>query len=115
MTSRFRKLILQIIAGIVGIWLASELVKGFVFTGSFKTFFYAGLLLGFINFFIKPILNLITLPLRIITFGLFALIINMGIIWFIDVFFLEIEIARPYPLFLATITVWITSLIASRI
>lgn len=115
MTSKFRKLILQIIAGILGIWLATELVKGIIFTGSPKTLCYAGLLLGLINFFIKPLLNLVTLPLRIITFGLFSLITNMGIVWFMDVFFPEMEIAGLYPLLWATITVWVTSLIASRI
>lgn len=115
MVSRFRKLILQIIAGTLGIWLATELVKGVVFTGSFRTLCYAGLLLGLINFFIKPILNLVALPLRIITFGLFSLIINMGIVWFINVFFPEMEIAGLYPLFWATITVWVIGLIASRI
>ena len=116
MTVKFRKLILQIIAGILGIWLASELIPtGVEFTGSVKTLCYAGLLLGLINFFIKPVLNLITLPIRIITFGLFSLVINMGIIWVIDVIFPEIVIEGLLPLFWATITVWILSLIASRI
>ncbi len=114
MTVKFRTLILQIIAGILGIWLATELVAGVVFTGPIKTLLIAGLILGLINFFIKPILNLITLPLRIITFGLFGLIINMGIIWIIEILF-PLDIAGLYPLFWTTIIVWALSLIASRI
>ena len=116
MTAKFRKLILQIIAGIAGIWLATELIsEGVVFTGSVKTLLLAGLILGLINFFIKPILNLVTLPLRIITFGLFSLVINMGIVWIIEVFFEEFSVAGLYPLFWTTIIVWALSLIASRI
>ena len=101
MTSKFRKLILQIIAGILGIWLASQLINGVEFTDTFRTLCYAGLILGLINFFIKPVLNLITLPLRILTFGLFSLLINMGIVWAIEIFFEELSIAGLYPLFLA--------------
>ena len=115
MTSRFRKLVLQIIVAILGIWLATELIDGVEFTGSLKTLCYAGLILGFINFFIKPILNLITLPLRMITFGLFSLVINMGIVWLIEIIFPQLEISGIYPLFWTTITVWALSLIASRI
>lgn len=114
MTVKFRKLILQIIVGILGIWLATELVAGVVFTGPIKTLLIAGLILGLINFFIKPILNLITLPLRILTFGLFSLVINVGIVWLIEILF-PLDIAGLYPLFWTTIIVWALSLIASRI
>lgn len=115
MTAKFRKLILQIIAGTVGIWLAQELIAGVVFTGSIKTLVLVGLILGLINFFIKPILNLITLPLRVISFGLFSLVINMGIVWIVDVFSPELIIPGLYPLFWTAIIIWVFSLIASRI
>lgn len=115
MAKKFRKLILQIIVGAVGIWLATELIDGVVFTGPIKTLLTAGLVLGLINFFIKPILNLITLPLRIITFGLFSLIINMGIVWLIEILIPQFDIAGLYSLFWATILIWALSLIASRI
>ena len=115
MTIKFRELILQIIVGTAAIWLATQLITGVEFTGPPKTLLFAGLILGLINSFIKPILNIITLPLRIITFGLFSLVINMGIVWLIDVFFQELEIAGLYPLFWTTIIVWALNLIASRI
>ena len=54
MAVKFRRLILQIIAGILGIWLASQLVPGVEFTGPIKALCIAGLILGLINFFIKP-------------------------------------------------------------
>jgi len=116
MTNHLRRLVLQIIAGIASIWLASELIEGVSFkTEVIETLLIAGLVLGFINFFIKPILNLITLPLRIITLGLFSLVINAGIVWLMDVLFLEFEVIGFYPLFWTTILVWSLSLIASRI
>ena len=115
MNSRFRKLILQIIAGIVAIWLAKEFVPGIEFTGFLKDLLLAGFLLGLINAFIKPILNLITLPLRIITLGLFGLLINMGIVWVIDIFFINLNFVGLLPLFWTAILAWALSLIANRI
>jgi putative membrane protein len=43
-------------------------------------------LLGLINIFIKPVINLLTLPLNIVTLGLFSLIINAFIIMLLGVF-----------------------------
>lgn len=106
-----KKLILQIITGILGIWLAVEFVPGVEFKGSFQILILAGAILGLFNFFIKPILKLITLPLRIITFGLFSLLINIGIVWIVDLIFPELIISGISALFLTTIIVWGLSLI----
>jgi putative membrane protein len=114
MAAKLRKLLFQIIAGIVSIWLASQLINGVGFETT-KTLCTVGLFLGLINFFIKPILNLVTLPLRILTFGIFTLVINMGIVWLIDIVFPNLTITGLIPLFWTTITVWAISLIAHRI
>lgn len=107
-----RKLIIQIITGILGIWLATKFIKGVELeNNNIKILLLAGFILGLINFFIKPILKVITLPLRIITFGLFGLIINMGIIRAVDYMFSELTISGILPLFFTTIIVWFLSLI----
>lgn len=101
------RLIFHIIAGILGLWLAIRFVPGVKFEGEFKYLILAGSLLGLINFFIKPVLKAITLPLRIITLGLFNWIINMAIIWIVDVIFPELIIPGIWPLFLTTLIVWL--------
>lgn len=116
MKSRFKKIVLHIIAGIITIWLAKEFVPGVKFNGFLKDLVLAGLFLGLINIFIKPILNLIALPLRIITLGLFGLVINMGILRLIE-FFLKDSLVFDgiTPLFWTAIIVWALSLIVNRI
>ncbi len=101
------RLIFHIIGGILGLWLAIKFVPGIQFSGEIKDLVLAGCFLGLINFFIKPILNLITLPLRIITLGLFGLIINMGVLWAVDIFFPELDIRGIVPLFWSTLIVWL--------
>ena len=114
MTVLLRNLFLQIITGILGLWLAAEFVSGVEITNSWSTLLWAGLILGLINFFIKPILNLIALPLRIITLGLFSLVINMGIIWLVDIIFLELIISGIAALFYATLIVWALSILIPK-
>jgi len=43
----------------------------------------AAILFAFINFAIKPILKIITLPLNFLSFGLFGLLINVLLFWFV--------------------------------
>jgi putative membrane protein len=100
------KLIFQIVAGILSFWLAVRFVPGVEFAGEIKYLFFAGAVLGLINFFIKPILKMITLPLRMLTFGLFGLVINMAMVWIVDIFFPELIIQGLIPLFWTTVIVW---------
>jgi putative membrane protein len=99
-------LIFQVAAGILSFWLAIKFVPGVEFSGETKYLLLVGLVLGLINFFIKPILNLITLPLRTVTFGLFGLVINMVIIWVVDIIFPELIISGLVPLFWTTLIIW---------
>jgi len=119
------RLILQIIAGILGIFLATKFVPGvslevipgqsslfgIEFTTSWQILLLIGFALGLINFFIKPVLKMITLPLRILTFGLFSLVINMVMIWTVDILFPELVIQGIIPLFWLSIIIWGVSLL----
>jgi len=59
----------------VAILAASYLIEGIRVAGFFSAFFAAAVL-GILNAFLRPILILLTLPITIITFGLFTFIIN---------------------------------------
>jgi putative membrane protein len=119
------RLLLHIIAGIISIWIVVSIVPGvkieiipnvsaffeIQLIALWQVLILIGSILGLINFLIKPILNAITLPLKILTLGLFGLIINMAIIWIIDIMFLELKILGLIPLFWTAIIVWLTSFI----
>jgi len=107
----FSRLILQAIAGVSSFWLAVKFVPGVEFQGEIKYLILAGLILGLINSFIKPILKIITLPLRVLTFGLFSLVINMLMVWVVDILFPELIIPGLIPLFWTTIIIWLISLV----
>jgi len=108
-----RDLFIKITSGIFGLWLATQFVAGVEFTGTWKILLFAGFLLGLINCFIKPILKFFTLPLRILTLGLVGLIINMAMIWLIDIFFVELVVVGILPLLWTTLIVGGLGLILS--
>jgi putative membrane protein len=110
-----KKLFWQIIAGILGIWLATKIIPNVEFTGGFLLLILVGILLGLINFFIKPLLKLITLPLYLLTFGFFGFIINIFLVWAVDLIFPELIIPGIISLVLATLIIWIISLVFSWI
>lgn len=101
-----RNFLTKIISGVLGLWVAVSFVPGVDFTGSLKNLAIAGVLLGLVNFFIKPVLKIVTLPLRMLTLGLFEIIINMAMVWAIDIFYAELIIVGFLPLFWTTIIVW---------
>jgi len=104
------RLLFQVVAGILGLWLAIKFVPGVEFRGPINTLLLAGLVLGLINFFIKPIINKITFPLRILTLGLFSLVINMIMVEIVDILFKELIIEGIVPLFWTSLIVWVLSL-----
>lgn len=114
-----KKLLSQIVAVIAGLWLASSFVPGVEvklladsnffginLTAQWQLFLLLGVILGLLNFFLKPALDLITLPLRIITLGLFGFLINMGLIWIVDVMFKEFSVPLFWPLLYTTLIIF---------
>ncbi len=57
------------------LWVASHIFRGLRFDGS-GALVVAALLLGLANAIVKPLLIFLTLPLTLLTFGLFLLVIN---------------------------------------
>ncbi len=102
-------LLYHILAGILGLWLATGIPE-VSFTGPVQSLALAGFVLGVINFAVKPILDILTFPLKILTFGLFAIFLNMAILWVVDVLILD-KIFTLWTLFLATIIISILNII----
>ena len=59
----------------LSLWVADDLFDGIDFQ-SVQSLFIAGLVLGIVNTFVKPLLLILTLPLSIVTLGIFVLVIN---------------------------------------
>ena len=78
-------LLLRIGLNTAAAWLTVWLVPGLSFSGEWWWWFVFGVGIGLINAIIRPIAKLLTLPLRVLTLGLFTLVVNValmaGAIW----------------------------------
>ena len=123
-----KKLLGQIVSAGLGLWLATMFVGGVVvthyadsnffgisLTAQWQMFLVLGIILGLINYFIEPILKTITLPLQILTFGLFTLVIDMGLLWFLDLIFDELTIPWMWPLIYTTLIIWVLNIVIKKI
>ena len=92
----------------LSLWVASLLFQGIKFadTGSLVI---AALLLGFANAIVKPLLIVLTLPLTLLTFGLFLLVINalmiLGVAWLVKGF----KVSSFWTAFFASIFISVLS------
>ncbi len=64
----------------LGLWLVTLIVPG-VRARTTSGLLWAAFLLGLVNAFIRPVLWILTMPLTVMTFGLFALVINAFTLW----------------------------------
>jgi putative membrane protein len=72
-------------------------------------------ILGILNAFLRPILLLLTLPLNLLTLGLFTLVINAIVFWLATLVQADVHVADFGAAFLGALVVSIVSFIASRV
>lgn len=104
--------LLRVIIVGVGLWIASAIVPGLTIAEGWPLI-WAALLLGVINAVVRPIVIVLTLPLTVLTLGLFILIINAGMLslvgWMLD----GVTITSFWSAFFGAIVVSITGMIGS--
>ena len=96
----------------LGLWLATLWVHG-VSIDSPATLLLAGILLGVVNSIVRPIAILLTLPMTVVTLGLFLLVINAGMIALVAWIVPGMHIAGFGAAFWTAILVSVVSMIGS--
>ena len=96
-----------------GLWVAAALVPGIHISGTWNIIL-AALLFGVVNAFIRPIVVLFTLPLSIITLGLFLLVVNGAMLGLVAAMMESFRIGGLLPAILGSIIITIISWAVSR-
>jgi putative membrane protein len=96
----------------LGLWLATTWVPGVYIEGP-STLLLAGILLGVVNSIVRPIAILLTLPMTIVTLGLFLLVINAGMVALVAWMLPGMHVAGFGAAFWASILVSLVSMIGS--
>jgi putative membrane protein len=96
----------------LGLWLAAGIFSGIHFDGT-GTLLAAALLLGVVNAIIRPIAIVLTLPLTLITLGLFLLVINAAMLGLVAWLLNGFHVAGFWTAIGASLIVSLTSWLAS--
>lgn len=83
------RFIVQAVVTALGLWLSARVVPGVDFTST-GSLVAAAVILGLVNAVVRPIMVILTLPLTLVTLGLFLLVVNAAMIgltaWFLGGF-----------------------------
>lgn len=108
------KLIGRLLINIVALLVVAYLVPGFILQDLTATV-VAAIVIGIVNTLIKPILQLIALPISIMTFGIAAFLINVALLWFASKLVPGFEIASFTTAIIASIVLSLVSWFLHRL
>lgn len=106
--------ILRALLAAGGLWVASRLISGISYAKT-ETLIAAGLILGLVNAFIKPVVTLLTLPLTIVTLGLFLLVINGLMLLLVSTLMKDFDVKGLGAAILGSVVVSVVVWVGSRL
>jgi putative membrane protein len=105
-------IVLRTLITMLGLFLASALVPGVSISGAW-TFILAAVLLGLVNAFVRPIAFVLTLPITLVTLGLFLFVLNAAMFGLVAAMLDNFIVTGFWSALFGAIIVGITSTIAS--
>lgn len=111
MLARF---IVRAVFAALGLWLAAKIVPG-VRVDDTGTLIVAAVLLGIVNALVRPVVVILTLPLTIVTLGLFLLVVNAAMIGLVAMLLGGFSVAGLGPGILAAVVTGVVSWIGNMV
>ncbi|MFA6522579.1 MAG: phage holin family protein [Patescibacteria group bacterium] len=108
------KLLLRWFINALALLALTQILRGFQ-VDSFTWALIAALVIGLLNAVIRPILVVLTLPVTILTLGLFTFVINAGLLWFASYILEGFRIADFWTALAAAIVLWAVSFLTNKL
>lgn len=105
-------LLFRWIINALALLLVANIVPGFAID-SFFSALIAALVLGLVNALVRPLLFVLTLPVTIVTLGLFTFVINAFMLWLVSSMVKGFNIAGFAPALFAAMVLWVISLLTN--
>jgi putative membrane protein len=96
------KPLLRILISAGALLLIARYVPG-IAIANFYTALVVAVIWGILGLTVRPVLRLLTLPINIITFGLFSLVLNALLFWFLSTFIKGFVVAGFIPALIGTV------------
>lgn len=105
-------IVLRTLIAILGLYLASAVVPGVQISGM-GNLILAGVLLGLVNAFVRPVAFILTLPFTVVTLGLFLFVLNAAMFGLVAAMLDNFTVAGIWPAIFGALIVSITTTISS--
>jgi len=91
------RILLSIVFNAVALYATAFVVPGIAFRGSLVMLLVAGAIFGLFNLIVRPVAMLLSLPLLIVTLGLFYFVLNGILLWVASFFLPGYDVAGIVP------------------
>jgi len=108
------KIIIRLIISIGAVLIAAAVVPGIEVAGIFTALVVA-IILGLVNITLRPILILLTLPINLITLGLFTFVINASMLLFVAAVVKGFEVSGFTAAFLGALVISLIHYLTHRL
>lgn len=107
------KILVQVLATALALLVLSQLGVGIV-VASFYTALVVAIIWGLVMLIVRPILGLLTLPINLLTFGLFSFVLNALLFWFVSSFIEGFAVAGFIPALIGSVVLSVVSSVINR-
>ena len=103
------RILLSIVANAVALFVTAYVVPGIAFTGSWVQLLVAGAIFGLLNLIVRPIALLLSVPLLVLTLGLFYFVLNGILLWVFSAFMPGYHVAGLWAGILGSLVIMIVN------
>ena len=107
------ELVLRYAGNLAALWVASEIFDGMTYGDSFGVLAVAALVFTLVNWVVKPVLTILSIPFIIVTFGIAYFFVNVLMLVLTDAVVGDFEAGSFWTVVGATIVIWLVNLVVS--
>ncbi len=112
-------LIIRLIINAVALYIATQVVPGLTFDGHWTTLALVAFIFGIVNALVRPLLELLTCPLILLTLGLFTFVVNALMLmltsWLADQFNLGFHVNGFVAAFIGALVISLVSFVLNLV
>ena len=106
-------LLLRLVGNLAALWVASELFDEMTYGDAFGTLLLAAIVFTIVNWLVKPIVAILSIPLIILTLGIAYFFVNVLMLLLTDWVVDDFEAGGFWTVVGATIVIWVVNLVIS--
>lgn len=89
-----KSLLRSFVINIAALWLVTQILPGVSFIGGYQTLLLAAITLTIVNLLVKPLINLLLLPINLLTLGAFRWLVNVATLYLVTLLIPQFQISE---------------------